>query len=505
MSSRTSEPGTDHDATSTNWSTHGDRQRCSGDEVLLANFAGEDTDFVRFNNSDVRQAGSVDQRRLSVDLIEGQRHAGGSLQLSGDRSDRRRPPRRAARPTARAACARRRRSVPALQHRAAVDRAHRSAARIPDARRRRSAEIRAAGTGPRPRRHLRRRATRSSGFANSLGQRNWFQSSTFNLDWCFYLRADKAAKNLYAGFDWDDDAFAAQGRLVGPTARRRSSATRSTSRRATTAPTSRPRRWTNSCQLLVVLRRVRTAGPRDQADTAAARCSPTTPRCRRCVNITRGHRRRRRAELPVGRVPPTRRGATDRRGRATPTRSCRRARPRSTACRPTAPSDGEYPRVGGDRARARSRPTASARRSTPGSTSATSGTPTSRDRAACRTTGMTRFATFWMDDGEIVAPVNVLRFDDTAYHLLGDQLEGLTDDRRGAARPVDLRGALHRQRSPARRARRRHALRALTLEAPPARVPVTPMRSRAAANGGRRRTPRSCRRGRAAVRVPMPW
>jgi len=40
---------------------------------------------------------------------------------------------------------------------------------------------------------------------------------------------------------------------------------------------------------------------------------------------------------------------------------------------------------------------------------------------------MTRFATFWMDDGEIVAPVDVLRFDDTAYHLLGDQLEGLTD------------------------------------------------------------------------------
>ena len=25
------------------------------------------------------------------------------------------------------------------------------------------------------------------------------------------------------------------------------------------------------------------------------------------------------------------------------------------------------------------------------------------DRAACRTTGMTRFATFWIDEGEIVA------------------------------------------------------------------------------------------------------
>jgi predicted Zn-dependent protease len=40
---------------------------------------------------------------------------------------------------------------------------------------------------------------------------------------------------------------------------------------------------------------------------------------------------------------------------------------------------------------------------------------------------MTRFATFWVEDGDIVAPVNVLRFDDTAYHLFGDHLEGLTD------------------------------------------------------------------------------
>ena len=49
------------------------------------------------------------------------------------------------------------------------------------------------------------------------------------------------------------------------------------------------------------------------------------------------------------------------------------------------------------------------------------------DKGACRATGMTRFATFWVEDGDIVAPVDVLRFDDTAYHLLGDHLEGLTD------------------------------------------------------------------------------
>ena len=41
-------------------------------------------------------------------------------------------------------------------------------------------------------------------------------------------------------------------------------------------------------------------------------------------------------------------------------------------------------------------------------------------------TGMTRFATFWVENGKVVAPVNVLRFDDTLYRLLGSKLEALT-------------------------------------------------------------------------------
>jgi predicted Zn-dependent protease len=48
------------------------------------------------------------------------------------------------------------------------------------------------------------------------------------------------------------------------------------------------------------------------------------------------------------------------------------------------------------------------------------------DRPACRITGMTRFATFWVENGNIVAPVDVLRFDDTVYRLLGENLEDLT-------------------------------------------------------------------------------
>jgi predicted Zn-dependent protease len=51
------------------------------------------------------------------------------------------------------------------------------------------------------------------------------------------------------------------------------------------------------------------------------------------------------------------------------------------------------------------------------------------DRPACRMTGMTRFATFWVENGRIVAPVDVLRFDDTIYRMLGDNLEALTKER----------------------------------------------------------------------------
>jgi hypothetical protein len=48
------------------------------------------------------------------------------------------------------------------------------------------------------------------------------------------------------------------------------------------------------------------------------------------------------------------------------------------------------------------------------------------DRSACRLTGMTRFATFWVEHGNIQAPLNVMRFDETIYRMLGEHLLGLT-------------------------------------------------------------------------------
>jgi predicted Zn-dependent protease len=42
---------------------------------------------------------------------------------------------------------------------------------------------------------------------------------------------------------------------------------------------------------------------------------------------------------------------------------------------------------------------------------------------------MTRFGSFWVERGELVAPLAAMRFDDSLYRLLGDRLEGLTRER----------------------------------------------------------------------------
>lgn len=50
------------------------------------------------------------------------------------------------------------------------------------------------------------------------------------------------------------------------------------------------------------------------------------------------------------------------------------------------------------------------------------------DRPAGRLTGMTRFATFWVENGQLNAPVNTMRFDDSVFSFLGPHLEALTHE-----------------------------------------------------------------------------
>ena len=43
-------------------------------------------------------------------------------------------------------------------------------------------------------------------------------------------------------------------------------------------------------------------------------------------------------------------------------------------------------------------------------------------------TGMTRFASLWVENGEVQAPLSVMRFDESMYRALGENLIDLTNE-----------------------------------------------------------------------------
>lgn len=395
--------------------------RLTGDEVLLANIAGERTDFIRFNRGDVRQAGSVDQRRLSIDLIEGRRHVGGAIQLTGER------PVDEARIVQLLAQLREQRRLvaddPYLLYNTEPTSSERSEAGDIPSPEAALADIRTASRG-RDLVGIYAAGETYNGFANSLGQRNWFQSATFNLDWCFYLRADKAAKNLYAGFKWDDDAFA---RKVELSSRQLAALEHDPidlspgEYRTYLAPRAME-------ELVMLLAGYGAFGRRahETRQTPLLRMIADDALLSPHVTI---------AEHTGGGVAANFQSAGFLRPEEVPlvvggTYADTLVSPRSAqeyGVPTNGAADHEVPES-----------LAIAPGAVPAAAASEAlGTglfvgnlwyTNLSDRAACRTTGMTRFATFWIDGGEIVAPVNVLRFDDTAFHLLGDKLEGLTDE-----------------------------------------------------------------------------
>ena len=176
-------------------------------ETYTACFSGEASDFVRFNRGRVRQPGSVEQRYLHVDLIQGARHASHRLSLSGVlASDRERLS---------AALAGLRAALPDLDADphlmiATAERSTRSvrSGSLPPAEHVIETVLDAAhgedlvgiyAGGPVFR-----------GFANSFGQRNWHETTTFNLQWSLYHRADKAVKTSWSGHAWDESILAAK-------------------------------------------------------------------------------------------------------------------------------------------------------------------------------------------------------------------------------------------------------------------------------------------------------
>ena len=58
----------------------------NSEETYLVNISGESSDFIRFNNGNIRQNGHVDQCYLNITLITNQRKAEHTLCISGNMS-----------------------------------------------------------------------------------------------------------------------------------------------------------------------------------------------------------------------------------------------------------------------------------------------------------------------------------------------------------------------------------------------------------------------------------
>ena len=391
----------------------------AADETLLASLHTEATDFVRFNHAAVRQAGTVQQQMLSLDLIAGRNHAEGSVSLTGHAATDR------SRVAALLGDLRTQRAVlpedPYLLYATDADDSERTVAgTLPAAAD--AVDAVAAGANGRDLVGIYAAGATYEAFGSATGQRNWFEASTFNLDWSLHLRGDKATKNAYAGTSWDGAAFQ----------RKLDWSIRELEALGRTPMNLAPggyRSYLAPAAVQEIMGMLAWGGfglrAHETRQTPLLRMVTDGATFAPAVTIR---------EDIAGGVAPDFQSAGFRRPDDVPLITAgafdhHLVSPRS-AQEYVVPTNGaedwEFPlAVAMD----------------PGSL-ATDGVLGAlgtglyvgnlwylnfSDRAACRTTGMTRFGTFWVEAGEIVAPIEVLRFDDTAYHLLGDRLEGLTD------------------------------------------------------------------------------
>jgi len=388
-------------------------------ETLLCNVSAERSDFVRFNQALVRQAGSVEQRYLTLRLIANGRQASATLALAGSDEDlaQAREALSSLRTTLRALpedpwllindspqssdVERRGRIAPAAQ---VVEQA------IGAARGRDLVGFYAGGTIYR-------------GFANSLGQRNWHEVDSFNFDWSFYRQRDQAVKTSYAGFEWDDAALAARMAQAGERLELLALPGRTIEPgeyRAYLAPAA-----LNDVMSLFMWGGV-SARARETRQSPLLRMQEGARLSERVTLLENTAEGIAPAFQAEGFIKPARVLLIDHGKLGEPLVSPRSAKEYRLA------NNGAN---GGEAAESLD-VAAGALGERDVLATLDTGLYISNlwylnfsDRAAGRITGMTRFATFWVERGRIVAPLTPMRFDESIYRLLGNGLVDLTRER----------------------------------------------------------------------------
>jgi predicted Zn-dependent protease len=392
-----------------------------GDEFYTCTFQAEDSDFVRFNRSAIRQAGTVVQRFLTLDLIHGRRHAAAEVALSGDFEDDRArvcqllPGLREKLPYLP--------EDPHLLYATTVNSSvYHGENHLPD-KADAVAAILDAGVG-RDLVGLYAAGGIYAGFANALGQRNWFENYTFNCDWSLYYERDKAVKTGYAGFVWEPTVFA---RKVTEAAAQLDIL----SRPPRTIPPGRYRVYLAPAALVDILQMLAWGGfglkDHRTKQTTLLKMVEEGVHLHPTISIRENTRDGVSPNFQeAGFIKPDQVTLIEAGAFHDCLVSPRSAKeydvPTNGASGAEAPESVEM--AAGEIAR-----DDILQRLDTGVYINNLWYLNYSDRSACRMTGMTRFATLWVERGVIQAPLSVMRFDETIYRMFGDQLLGLTAER----------------------------------------------------------------------------
>jgi predicted Zn-dependent protease len=394
-------------------------EQLHGEEQLFLRLDHEQSDFVRLNHNRVRQAGAVQTQQLELTLAKGERQVEGSCDLAGEPD--------ADRALVLALVEQLRERLPHVPndpHLSLSDQPSDSY-RVLDARLPATDEAIASLTDAAAGLDLvgiYAAGEMASGLASSIGHRHWHQSRSFHLDWSCYLSGDKAVKDSYSGFQW-------QPNLLREQIERQRGELAVMERPAKQVEPGQYRAFLAPAALEELLEMLAWGGfgLRDHRSrqTPLLRLAEGELSLSPMVSLTEAHHRG---------LTPT---FTDE-GFLKPSEVALIEQGRFGECLVDARSAKEY----GVAMNAASESPASielAAGELP-SDGALAALGTGlyignlwygnwSDRNACRMTGMTRFGSFWVEDGELKAPLAVMRFDDSLYRLLGDQLEALTRER----------------------------------------------------------------------------
>ncbi len=390
-------------------------------ETIVSWFSSEESDFIRFNKSAVRQAMAIRQVYWTLSLIHDKRRLDAKVTLAGSLA--------ADRDALGALLASLRNAIgelpqdPFLLYQTEPRHSVReSKGKLPDPASVIDSVV-AAGRGL-DLVGLYAGGPIYRGFANTLGARSWHEVETFDFGWSLYHSRDKAVKSSYAGNTWDAAAF---GHRMG-FAREQLARLAETPR--TLAPGSY-RAFIAPSAMTEILGMLSWAGfglkSRNTKQTALIRMADQgatlSPQVSLLENTGGGMACGFQADgfLRPSVVPLVEQGRL-----AAPLVSPRSSR------------EYDVPTNGANASESPESLDLGAGSLAEADALKALGTGiyignlwylNFSDRSACRMTGMTRFASFWVENGEIRAPLNVMRFDDTVYRVLGDNLEALTRER----------------------------------------------------------------------------